>query len=356
MTEKEQDDQFINTYMLTNDEDQSSIANSQTKCFPHLRIIPFIIGVIMILTGFVNMIFFYAYPMYKINANKKKIPDAVFEEPNRAIIVLHFIYNAAVIFCGVSVVLFSLRGFFMRRFSILIILLITSSSLTFILYITYITICLTSTENSESKVNSEELLKIVSKPSPIDFAFIYSQEMMKTPVCSQNPATGQMVCSYSYMYCYSKNGFVFPLKSTNTNPQYDISNNPSLFYFRIEQEINMTSDCKDKFDEIFGKIEDCNFEDKVIDYYPLQNQIILVSFGKIPFIFSRKGRSLSTHFGVGIYYELSTKAIPLITHKQKVNVDLIPSINYDNLWNSKSCEIYGECDTTNTKPKPVVNK
>lgn len=355
MTEKEQDDQFINTYMLTNDEDQSSIANSQTRCIPHLRIIPFIIGVIMILTGFFNMIFFYVYPMYKINENKKKIPDAVFEEPNRAIIVLHFIYNTSVIFCGVSFVLFSLRGFFMQRFSILIILLITSSSLLFIFYITYITICLTSTENSESKINSEELLKIISKPSPIDFAFIYSQEMLKTPVCSHNHATGQLVCTYSYMNCYSKNGFVFPLKSANTNPNYDISNTPSLFYFRIEQEINMSSDFKDKFNAIFDKIEDCNYEDKVIDYYPLQDQTILVSSGKIPFIFSRRGRSLSTHFGVGVYYELSSRAIPLITHKQKVNVELVPSINYDNLWNSESCEFYGECDTSNTKPKPVVN-
>lgn len=355
MTDKEQDDQFVNTYMLTNDEDQSSIANN-ISCLTHIRIIPFIISVLIILIGITNMIAFYVIPNNKIKENKKKLPDAYFKSPNQVIIFLHFLYNSIVIICGISILLFSLRAFFIHRMTILVIFLIASCSLMFIFWVTYSTIAYISVEEADSVINSDELLYIVNKNSPIDFAFIYSKEMTKTSICSANPATGQIQCTDKYLYCYSKNGIVFPVVSKIENGLFNPLNYPSCFYFTIEQKTNFTSICENKFNDILDKIEDCSYEEKVVEYYPIMNQTWLVHFGEVPSSLSHKTRLLTSIFGVGVYYELYTKAIPFVSYEQKIKLDLRSNVNYDALWNSESCDFYGQCDPYNRQPVPIVNK
>lgn len=354
MTENEKDDQFVNTLMLTNDDEQPSTTITNVTFISHIRFVPLTVSIIFLLLGLVNMIAFYVIPMNRINENKKHAPNAIFSEPNTVIIVLHFIFNSLVIFFGICLLLFSLRGFFIRHSTIIIVFLVASCSFVFIFWVTYVTIVFTSTEKSNNIISIDDLEKSLNKESPIDFSFIYSKEMMKTHDCSHNPNTGQMACTTRYLTCYSKNGVVFPLESKNLNDRFDQSTVPDIFYFKLEQDVMKSDDYKLKFDQLMDKINDCSYENKSIDYFPEHNETMLVSNEKIPSYLTHKSRIISAVFGVGVYYELNTRSIPLVNYKQKVLVDTRQGFNYESLWTEDSCNYYGECDPYNDKPVPIV--
>ncbi|KAK8838189.1 hypothetical protein M9Y10_035607 [Tritrichomonas musculus] len=351
MTQTEQDDQFINSYMITNDDDQDSVAVKTSFC-PHIRWFPFIIAIIFFLLGLVNMIVFYVIPDLKIKENKRKLPDARFQEPNPVLIFIHFLFHSCVMLFGISLLLFALRGFVIKHTYIIIILLIVTCSLTFIFWVTYASLSLVSTHDPEQKINIDQIISLTQNDSPIDFAFVFSKDTVKIRDCYRNPNSGQLVCTNRYLPCYSETGVSIPLKSKVTSAEFDFSRVPDIFYFEIIQEINKSAEFSTVYDKIVDDIDECDYWDKDVEYYPIINATYIVSRSTTPSYLTHRTRILSATFGVGLYYEMYTKSIPFISYQQEINIDVDPKVNYDNIWTSESCSEYGQCSQLNQKPTP----
>ena len=125
-----------------------------------------------------------------------------------------------------------------------------------------------------------------------------------------------------------------------------------IFYFKINQIINKSENFSIVFNSIMDKIEECNYWDKAVDYYPIIDEIYIVSTKDAPSSLTHHTRLLTTIFGVGIYYEMYTKSIPYITYNMKIYTDINPNVDYSKIWTPRSCEEYGQCDPLNHKPTP----
>ena len=62
----------------------------------------FILGIILILLGIIDMIVFYVVPYKTIKDNKKKYPDFEFQKPDVGIVVIHFLLHINLIVLGIT--------------------------------------------------------------------------------------------------------------------------------------------------------------------------------------------------------------------------------------------------------------
>lgn len=182
----------------------------------------------------------------------------------------------------------------------------------------------------------------------IEFAYIYSKDTVSNNICH-----GSSNCDEQDRICYSRSGVVIPIKSEIESPIYEFKNVPEMFYFVYKKDINMSTTFSANYNAIMSNINKCDpgFK-KVTDYYPMNAGTYIVSSEKIPTYLKKSTRIASILFGVGIYYELSSKSVPFITYKQKVNVDVMSNIDYNSIFTSANCESFGQCSIYNNKPEP----
>lgn len=328
------------------DESQGNIKSKKQCCFCNKKLL--ILGVFIFLLGFTYMIVLFIIPYNKIQTNKTKYPEATFDKPNFSVILIHFLLNGSITTIGILLII---AGFFKKInccfesiiFIVLILILAISG-----MWIAELFIGFTKTKNFKyDMILIDDLsLKLIQNP-PIDFIFLYTKDIVYQLTCYKND------CNIVSVLCYSKAGVKIPIKSYLTSPIYDLSKTPDLFLFKIDQEINMTNKLSSNFEVIRNSVETCDIlHKKVFDFYPLISNKILVYRKKVPACIGKKTRIASIFFGVGVYYELNYKSVPLFSIKQTSNADVVQDINYTEIASTFDCRKLGECSIINQKPNP----
>lgn len=304
-----------------------------------------IFGIFFVLLGFLDMIIMYVIPNNRIRENKRKLPEATFKRPNAGVISVHFIIHTLIILFGVFLILYGLDVVKHKAKCGLIVIAVLIA----FCWIATIAVDFSLTTNVKSQTTVNELQKIIGLTNPIEFAFVYSKDTIESNICHGDNSN----CNEQDRTCYSKTGVVIPIKSEIGSPIYEFKNTPEMFYFVYEKDINMSTTFSANYNAIMSNIKKCDpGYKKVTDYYPMNTGTYIVSSNKIPTYLRKSTRIASILFGVGIYYELSSKSVPFITYKQKVNVDVMSNIDYNSIFTSANCESYGRCSLYNNKPEP----
>lgn len=315
-----------------------------------IKMVPFVIGIFIVLLGLLDMIILFAVPYHRITVNKKKLPDAHFKKPNAGVITVHFLLHVLIILIGVFVILFSFEDVDGIDHSRVRCGLMAVCIITAFMWVIQIAVDFTLTATVKSKVTIEQLTTIISRSPPIDFAFIYSEDTVTRYQCNDLSSNQ---CQDETVKCYSKTGVTIPIKSSINSPIYDFKDTPKMFYFTYEQDLNMSTVFSAQFNGIMNNIKNCDPKSKkVTEYYPLVAGTYIVSMDKIPTYLKKATRITSIIFGVGIYYELSSKSVPYITYKQNIIAESADNVNYNSIFTSSNCENFGKCSEFNKQPKP----
>lgn len=183
-------------------------------------------------------------------------------------------------------------------------------------------------------------------------AFFYSKDKLKTQNLTRNPTNGQMVDSNTIFKCYSNSGISLPLTSELINERYDFLNAHDFFYFKIDQQIESTSDFQLEFNNTIKKIKTCTKTNTQVKFFPILNKTFAVGNPRYPKYLTHQARMLTAFLGFGFYYNSYSKSFPYIVYEQKINFDIYPEFNYSKLWAPKWCKTFGKCDPLNKKPSP----
>lgn len=322
--------------------------SSSINCsFSDIKLIPFIIGIILIIVGLVEMLVLFFIPYNKIKENKKKYPDQSFEKPKVAIVAIHFTLHSLIIIFGIILILISLEIdlwndiFWIIIFPVLI----------FIFWIVEMCVCFIQTKYPKSEMKTENISKILNRDPPSNLIFIYTSDVIKKTTCSSSGKKRR--CSTNSYHCYSKTGISIPIKSKFVSNSYNFLNSPNLFYINVKQNINMSNSLINYYNRVLNGVNSCDRKDKEIEFHPIITGDFIISNKKVPVCLSKQTRIASIVFGVGVYYELYSKSVPHINVIQKFDADVIDSnFDYLNLWTYDSCQKYGQCSTSNKKPSP----
>lgn len=247
---------------------------------------------------------------------------------------------------GVFVILFGFREFDKIDHKKVKCGLITICIITGVFWIIVISIDFYLTTNITTKMTVEQLISIMSQNPPVDFAFIYTDDEIDEIDCTQD-------CQTVTVQCYSKSGVIVPMKTDLTSSVYNFTDTPEIFYFTIQQKLNMTVELTAFFNGIMNNINNCdNGFKKKVEYYPLISGDYIVSKKKIPVYLKKGTRIASILFGVGVYYELNSKSVPFITYTQHSNAEVVQGVNYNQIFTKENCNNYGQCSPYNKKPQP----
>lgn len=328
------------------EEDANTVSQVLTKNSMHIQKAPFIIGILIIVTAFLDMIILFAIPYHRIQKNKHSLPNARFKNPNAVVIVFHFILHVIVILVGVFVLLYGIKQCDRIDHKKVTLGLIIICSIAGFFWI--ITICsdFYLTEYINTKMTVDQLISIMSQNPPINFAFVYTKDEVQDVFCDPD-------CETETVTCYSKSGVVIPMKTELTSSVYNFTDTPEMFYFTIQQKLNMTVELNAHFNAILNNINNCDKNSKKqIVYYPVIARDYIVSKKKLPTYLSKGTRIASILFGVGVYFELNSKSVPYITYTQNSDASVAPGINYNQIFTQGNCKSYGECSQYNKEPKP----
>lgn len=313
--------------------------------FSNIHLVPFIIGIVLITVGLVDMIVLFTVPYMRIKDFKKKYPNETFENPNIPIIVIHFILHSLIISYGVILLLISLE-IELNRPNLWI--LVPPIFIIF-LWIIQMGLCFTFTKYFKSKMLINDLLQNINNEHPSNLIFLYTHDTYTRRSCSGGK---KAKCRTTTYHCYSNIGISIPIQTNLIQNSFDFSEAPSLFYTNIIQEANMTEQLSNHFNRTLHSINSCDSRKKEIEYHPIIAGTHIVTKEKVPIGLSKGTRIASIIFGVGVYYELYSKSVPFINCIQKFHADVFKPINYDNLWSSFNCDKYGQCSSSNSKPTP----
>lgn len=320
-------------------------SHTQESESPYIQPVWLILGIIISLIALVDMIVLFVIPYKRIQTNKRKLPDATFHNPSKTIIAFHFILHSLVILIGILFILFSLREYKQIDHICTLISLIMISSITAIIYFLALGFGFSYTSSIYTKMTAKKLISILSRNPPINYAFIYSKCEEEYVLCSPT-------CTIFEETLYSKNGIIFPVNTTITSPIYNFDNTPEMYYFVIEQKVNMSFELITYFDKIITQANSCDKETtQEVVFYPVIRGDYYVAKEKMPTYLSKGTRIASILFGVGVYYELNFKSIPYITYIQHSDASIVQGIDYNQIFTSDNCKNYGKC-THSSKPKP----
>lgn len=319
------------------EKEDKGIDNSTVKTVkkPYIKPVFIIIGSVVCFVALIDMIVLFAIPYQRIQTNKKKLPNAKFEKPDEFIIIVHFALHSLIILIGVLIILLGFRGYRSIDQHCVLVFLYIIGFITLLFWLYEICTGLIGTSDIGPRMTIDELIYMISRNPPINFAFIYSH-------CE----------SFNDDTYYSNNGITFPMKTNLTSTIYNFTNTPEMFYFIIEQKVNMSIELKNYYNNIFVEAHSCDQDAmQKVEYYPVIQDEYIVVKEKMPSYLSKGTRIASFLFGVGLFYELSTKSIPYITYVQQSNADIVQGIKYDQIFTSDTCNFYGKC-THSHKPKP----
>lgn len=193
-------------------EKTNSTSHLPSAQIPYILQIPIIIGSILCFVVLLDMIVLFAVPYQRIQANKRKLPDAIFLKPSKSIIALHFMVHSLVILFGVLLILFSFKEYKQIDRSCTKLLLIILGCVVVVWFFAILS-GFTDTNSIYPKTTTDELISLLTKNPPINFAFFYSK-------CED----------YQSGTSYSKNGIIFPMKTNITSQIYNFSNTPDTFF------------------------------------------------------------------------------------------------------------------------------
>lgn len=336
----------MTTFPLEDEKMNFDVTEAEVVSSRSVNIIALIFGILIVLVGFLDMIIMYVVPNNRIKENKRKLPYATFKSPNAGVIAVHFIIHTLIILFGIILILFGLD---IQRSKMKCGLIVVAVIIGFF-WVATIAVDFTFTTEVKSKITIDDLKVMISQTPPIDFAFIYSKDTVTSNQCSGSSGSS---CNEQDVKCYSKTGVIIPIKSTINSPIYDFQNATKMFYFTYQKELNMSTIFAAYYNNIMNQINNCDPKfKKVTDYYPLVSGTYIVSSDKIPTYLTKSTRIASILFGVGVYYELSSKSIPYISYNQKVDVDAVENVNYNTIFTPSNCKNYGQCSQYNNQPKP----
>lgn len=120
----------------------------------------------------------------------------------------------------------------------------------------------------------------------------------------------------------------------------------------IAQNASLSNELFQWTEEVKNRIVLC--ENKYmanISYYPLvEGQNLILKGEKLPSKFTKKTAIVSMVFGVGVYYELLVKSIPMKRYEQ-ISFANITDTNYTKIISEIDCSKIGKCETDNSIPK-----
>ena len=312
-----------------------------------IHLAPFIIGIILIVVGLLDMLALFFIPFSKIKSNKKKYPDQSFDKIKVPIVVIHFILHFFVITFGIILLLIALEVDIcneMAWISAFIFIIVA-------LWIVELALGFSMTHDTLSQIKISDLLALLSDDSPSNLIFIYTHDTYTTRSCTNSGKKRK--CRTTTHHCYSKSGISIPIETKLISNSSEFANYPSLYYLNVQQEVKMSLELRNYYSEILRGINGCDTSHhKEIEYHPIVVGDYIVTTEKVPVGLSKATRISSIMFGVGVYYELYSKSIPHITYVQKFDADVVNDFNYNVLWTSGSCSKYGICSTKNKKPSP----
>lgn len=127
---------------------------------------------------------------------------------------------------------------------------------------------------------------------------------------------------------------------------------PDFFYLEISQNVNVSDELFEQFQKADEKVVSCENKFKAAhDFYPLVQGRQLISKGKqMPSKFSKSSAISSNILGVGVYYELYRKSIPIKKFVQNSNAHIKTDFDYNKTIFDVDCSAIGFCDD---ESKPV---
>lgn len=336
-------------------EDVSGADNSRYSgggdCLVGVNLPLLISGILIILLALIDMIVLFVIPTNITNNNKKKLPNANFESPNKAIIAFHFLEHIFLLALGIILVLMAFCDF---STNVMIWTPVTAGILFFICYIVLVVLG-SKTRSYNSQMTIEEMSKKLTAAKPIEYIFIYIEGQEVDENC-RTDSDGHYRCNNNYRTCYSKRGVRFPVESNLTSAPFDFTNVPSMFYFRINQELSMSGTAMGCLNDLKNNVQSCNKGfghwqniHTVEENFPLPEGSYIISTQKIPNPLKKPSRICCILFGVTAFYEIYSKSVPIIDYQMDINVGLSTPdcvrINVD-------CNNIGTCRSYNKKPTP----
>lgn len=310
-----------------------------------VHLAPFIVGIICVTVGLVDMIVLFLVPFFKIQDAKKKYPTETFGKPSIPIIVIHFLLHLCLIFLGIVLILISLNVSLPKER----IWVIVSVVLVLVFWIAEIAAGLSLTKNPKAQILVDDLLSNLNKDHPSNLIFIYTHHTYQKRSCSGGKKSK---CTTHTYHCYSKTGVRIPIQSELIPNPYDFSRAPALFYIDVSQVVNMSNSLSNYLRRSLSAVNGCDSYKKEIEYHPMVIGNYIVSSDKVPVGLNKHTRVASIILGVAVYYELYSKSVPRIDYVQRFKADIVETYNYEGQLTKFSCQQYGKCSTSNSKPSP----
>ncbi|KAK8885904.1 hypothetical protein M9Y10_041361 [Tritrichomonas musculus] len=304
------------------------------------KIILVIFGSLFILLGIIDMIVFYVIPNNQLKQNKKKYPNYEFDKPDITLIAFHFLEHFFLILTGIMMILGIIPDL--------------PGTLTYILPIIFISL-LTVTFYTLQVVFTLYDLNFIDKED-----FTLSQ--LSLLLNNEHPINSYMIYVIGktkrhkggYYTCYSKGGISLQVESNLSLPHFDPNKyEPDFLYIIISQNVNTSDELIPWFDQAKEKVISCeNKHSATGNYHPFVEGKNFISNGKkVPSKYSKGSAFTSAFFGVGVYYELLKKSIPIKRFTQNSNIYLKPGFNYNETILNTSCSSIGSCQAANDIPR-----
>lgn len=156
-----------------------------------------------------------------------------------------------------------------------------------------------------------------------------------------------------YSDCKSDGAADVPIESDLIGPHFNPSDNePDLFYLIVTQKVNISDELFEYIEKGKEKVVSCeNKFSAAVGYFPAVEGQNLISKGqKILFKFTKKSAIASLVFGLGVYYELYQKSIPMMRYTQNSYGRVLPNVNYNETISQIDCAQIGKCRSKNDIP------
>lgn len=331
-----------------------NVRSSSNSCSCDINIALFIPGVCIVALAIIDMIVLYAVPTIIAHNNKKKLPDAHFESPNKAIIAFHFLEHIFLMALGIILIIMSIFDF---GTSFMVWGPVVAGVLFLVSYIVLLVLG-SKTRSYTSQLTVEQMRQAISQDHPIEYFYVYRKGNVRDENCHYD-SDGYRKCTTNHYTCYSKNGVKFPVNSERKTAPYNFTDVPNMFYFNLYEDLRIDTDAYACLNGLMNQISGCptgqfgsNWVDAQTTYdkYPLSDGTFIVSGKKIPAPMTKASRICSMLFGATAFYEIYTKSIPFIDYTMSIDI---------NSQTGNTCQVYNincgnnwKCSRNNNKPTP----
>ncbi|KAK8890594.1 hypothetical protein M9Y10_035373 [Tritrichomonas musculus] len=308
-------------YQTDTDEDPFEISSTSTDAISidtvlndkiqldACEIISIIFGILLIIISIIDAFVMFYFPYKKIQDNKRNFMGANFEKLPLLNIIIHFILHGLVCLLGLAMIFIICK----RKYDIGGCFIFILCFFIFFLYFYAGTGC--PTRDFKPNLNIDDLFNLINNNPPLNFIKVNYQNSFKTSINTNN-------CYLNKDYQFVRKDVIVPIVTTLTSKKYNYNDFPDIFYTKVIQEIKLSNQLTSYFKNSLNISYDID---------PLSSPTFLVSKQKKLSYLSHTTKMLSYFFGVGIYYELYTKAIPEMVSKISLYAEVVPNFNYSSI-------------------------